>query len=128
MIIVIIIIIHILDRNGVAMVTGSYGYYHYMQDKFNDKVIKERLIYVHTLYRVGVVPIDHCRHCGHGSNIKVIKCVHIILPLSLLSFLLTHSGYTSDPVPSHLKIQQTLVECEDKQVNKGKEGREENRR
>ena len=27
-----------LGGDGVALVTGSYYYYHYMQDRFNDKV------------------------------------------------------------------------------------------
>jgi hypothetical protein len=46
--------------SGKNVVSGSYLYYHYMQDDFNDNVIQYTLKLT-PIYRAGDVPIEVCK-------------------------------------------------------------------
>ncbi|KAK2648028.1 hypothetical protein Ddye_015517 [Dipteronia dyeriana] len=72
----------------VSLVQGSYEYYHYLQDGFDDSVVKFFLFQV-----------------GWG-------CAYRSLQTIVSWFKLQH--YTSIGVPSHREIQQSLVEIGDK--------------
>ncbi|XP_019862617.1 PREDICTED: ufm1-specific protease 2-like isoform X3 [Amphimedon queenslandica] len=66
--------------DGLALVNGSYLYYHYMQEKFNDK--------------------------GWGCAYRSLQTIWSWFRCQ---------GYTDAPVPTHREIQQTLVDCGDKE-------------
>ena len=83
------------------MVTGSYSYHHYMQDGFNDKVRK--LVFRYIPVPCGLVPMFQDWGCAYRS-------------LQTLWSWFFFQGYTGKTIPTHLEIQQALVDCGDKQV------------
>ena len=77
---------------AVAMVEGTYSYYHYMQDGVDDKVI------------------HCCMATVTSSNIAYIQgwgCAY--RSLQTLWSWYNHQGFTTKPVPNHRAIQQ--VRC-----------------
>lgn len=128
---------------GVAsLIQGSYEYYHYLQDSFDDSVyiishssmfsgtqylvVRLLILIIYRLFRDGVVLTDHCKLSSHGSDFNTI---HPFLYLHignnkqffLFSFpeLKTHNSSSSLDLLCitfwmFREIQQTLVEIGDK--------------
>lgn len=74
---------------GVAsLIQGSYEYYHYLQDSFDDSVyiishssmfsgtqylvVRLLILIIYRLFRDGVVLTDHCKLSSHGSDFNTI--------------------------------------------------------